>query len=157
VTALKIVFYPSTSSFSGTGQLALGPFNVGTVNKLLQVELRGAANFDAATITATGVLANVAIYGIQWVAHGAGHGDVVSSAYDPTWPIRHQLGMNDLTASWTPTTGGSNTLACNALWGHWAGQLAIGENVDMWLLLKSPSGQAVSNMNLFASLEAWWV
>ena len=157
MTALKIVFYPSTGAFSGSGQLELGPFHVGVINKLTQVRLNGSANFEAAALIPTGIIANLAIYGIQWVPHGNSPGDVVLSAYDDTWPIRHQWGVTDWGTSWTPTANDANVMNTWGIWGHWAGQLAIGADTDLWFLLKSPTGQAIDNFNLFASLEAWWV
>lgn len=157
MTTLVEVVYPSTSSFSGTSQLNLGPYFVPDVKRLLRAEVHGAVNFQGATISVSSVVANFQLWAVQWVPHGSSPADIVTTADGDQWLMRQQLGQDDALTTWAPSTDAAALLASLALNGWWAGQLAINGSIDLYLSLKAPTGASIPNMNLFASLRFWWV
>lgn len=157
MSTLVEVVYPSTSSFSGSSQLNLGPYFVPDVKKLLRAEVHGAINYQGATIAVTSVVANFQLWAVQWVPHGSSPADIVTTADGDNWLIRQQTGQDDLITSWAPSTDDAAQLASLALNGWWAGQLAINTSIDLYMSTRAPTGVPVPNQNLFASLRFWWV
>ena len=150
------VVYPSTSAFSGTGQLNLGPYFVPSVVKLLRAEVRGKINFQGAAVTSAGVEANFQLWAVQWVPHTAAPADCIVTADGPNWLIREQVGSQESRVGWEPSTGTAAYLAGYPLKADWAGQLLISGDIDLWLSLQAPTGVGIANQNLFASLRFWW-
>lgn len=150
------VVYPSTSSFSGTAQLDIGPFPAGTVNTLLRAEVNGAMNWQSQVVGNPVVVVNTPLWALQWVPHTAAPSDCVTTADGPNWLIRQQIGRTDVQSTWAPSTSDAVLLGSSTLVGSWAGQLVIGSPTDLWLSLKSPSGIGMANFNLFASIRWWW-
>lgn len=150
------VVYPSTAAFSGTGQLDLGPYFVPTVAKLLRVEVHGKVNFEAVTFGTTGVEANFQLWAVQWVAHGAAAANIVTTADGPNFPIRQQLGDQESRVAWAPSTAISAVMIGYPLVGEWAGQLPIGNDIDLYLSLRPPQAVSINNENVIASLRFWW-
>lgn len=150
------VVYPSTSSFSGTSQLNLGPYTVPTVGRLLRTEVRGMINVQGSTISVSSVTANFGLWGVQWVPTGNAPSDIVTTADGPQFPIREQVGNKDLITTWAPSTDDAALLFNFGLRSFWAGQLHIGQTIDLYLSLRAPTGASLSNANLFASLRFWW-
>ena len=148
--------YPSSSSFSGTGQLNLGPFFISSVGKLLRHEVRGQVNFQGATITSAGVLGNQSLWAVQWVPSGDSPSDIVSTVDGPQFPIREQMGTMDEVTSWAPTTDVGAVLITYGMRSFWAGQLVVNQSIDLYLSVKTPDGSAQPNSNLIASLRTWW-
>lgn len=151
------VVYPSTSSFSGTGQLNLGPFNMGTVYRFIRLEARGLVNFQGFTLSATGVLANWQLWAVYWVPTGTGALDVVTTIDGPQWLIREQTGAEDYVSQWAPSSDTSAGIQGYRLSGDWAGQMPINQDIDLWLSMRAPTGASIPNFNVFASLRFWWV
>lgn len=150
------VVYPSTTSFSGSGQLDLGPFFIPSVIKLLRVEVRGKINFQAVTFDSAGVEANFILWSVQWVPTSTSPNNCVTTADGPQWPIREQIGSQETRMTWAPSTDVSATMAGYAIKAEWAGQVEVGESIDMYMSLRPPTGSSVPNYNLFASLRFWW-
>lgn len=150
------VVYPSTTSFSGSTQLNLGPYAVPSVNWLLRAEVRGAVNFSSITVPGAYSSANWQLWAVQWVPSGAGASDIVTTADGPQFLIREQLGANDLINPYTVGTGTTYVGASLAMKASWAGQIVIGTSINLFLSLKPPTGATVSNFNLYASLRFWW-
>lgn len=157
MTTLVEVVYPSTSAFSGTSQLNLGPYFVPDVKRLLRAEVHGAINFQGATVGTSSVVANLQLWAVQWVPHGTSPSDVVTTADGDQWLIRQQVGRDDLSSTWAPSTDAAGLLTSLALDGWWAGQLAINTSIDLYMSLRAPTGASITNQNLFASLRFWWV
>lgn len=160
MTTQVAVVYPSTTSFSGTGQLNLGPYLVPTVNTLLRAEVRGAFNFAGQSVTDTVDVANVTLWAVQWVPHGNPPNDAVTSADGDLngWLIRQQSSNNDVSVAWAPNTDTAAFLAGLTLKADWAGQLKLaGESIDLYLSMIAPSGASVPTMNLYATLRFWWL
>lgn len=155
MTQVEVV-YPSTSSFSGTGQLNLGPYYAPAVNSLLRAEVRGSVNYIGATISTASVFANFQLWALQWVQHGTLPQDCVLVADGPQWLIREQTNTLGYTATWAPSTDDAGTVAGVGLNADWAGQLYIGEDIDFYLSLRAPTGADIAGMNLFASIRWWW-
>lgn len=154
-TKIEVV-YPSNSSFSGTGQLDIGPFSSGTVETLLRAEVRGKINYQGLTAGTGSVEINLPLWALQWVPHTAAPADCVTTADGPNWLIREQTGSEETRIGWAPDTAFAGYLATYPLKAEWAGQLVIGSPVDLYLSLKSPSGIGTPNFNLFASIRWWW-
>jgi hypothetical protein len=148
--------YPSSSAFSGTGQLDLGPFFISDVGKLLRHEVRGQVNSQGQSLTDMGVAANFGLWAVQWVPAGDSPSNIVTTVDGPQFPIREQMGTMDLITSWAPTSADGAVLASFGLRSFWAGQLPVNQSIDLYLSVKTPSGSAMFNSNLFASLRTWW-
>lgn len=155
-TTLVEVVYPSTSSFSGTSQLDIGPFFVPSVNTLLRVEISGRFNSQGAVFGSSSVEANLLLWGVQYVPTGSAPADVVTSADGPQWLFRQQLGNTDNRVSWAPDTDTAAVLGAAGTTGEWAGQqLGLG-NIDLWFSARTPTGVAQGNVNYFGSIRFWW-
>lgn len=150
------VVYPSTSSFSGTSQLNLGPYALPTVATFLRLEVRGRVNYQGVVIPANGVEANTPLWAVQWVPHGNSPADCVTTADGPNWLIRQQLGTGETRVTWSPTTSNGVYLAGDPTVAEWAGQLIIGAAIDLYFSMRAPTGVSVANLNYFGSLRFWW-
>ncbi len=152
------VTYPSTGAFSGTGQLDLGPFFVPDVQTLLRAEVRGNVNFQGVGIGPSSVYANFQLWAVQWAPHGSAPSDIVTTADGPFngFLIREQLYWQALSLGWTPDTSSAASLQSAVVRGEWAGQLALGFDIDLWLSFNPPTGAGIANQNVFASLRFWW-
>lgn len=150
------VVYPSISSFSGTAQLNIGPFNIPNVITLLRAEVRGKINFQGFTLGPTGVETNFQLWALQQVPAGAGASDCITTADGPQWLMRRQLGSQETRVDWTPTTNNVQYMATYPVEDNWAGQLPINASIDLWLSARAPTGVTIANMNLFASIRFWW-
>lgn len=150
------VVYPSTSSFSGTSQLNLGPYAVPTVATLLRCEARGMVNFQGATISATSIEANTPLWAVQWVNHGSSPADCITTADGPNWLIREQLGHSETRVAWSPSSNTAAYLAGYGFKADWAGQLIIGAPIDLYFSMRAPTGASIPTMNLFGSIRFWW-
>lgn len=150
------VVYPSTSAFSGTAQLNMGPYLVPDVVTLLRAEVRGKLNFQTVTYGSTGVEANTQLWAVQWVAHGSPPADVVTTADGPNWLIREQVGHDETRAMWSPSSNTSALMSGYGTKAEWAGQLPINASIDLYLSMRAPTGFSVPNFNYFGSLRFWW-
>jgi hypothetical protein len=157
VSHLLTTFFFNTTAFSGGTQNNMGPFHVGTLNKLFKAEVRGQINYQGFVLSATGVLANSPAWGLQQVAHGSSAQDVITSFDNDSWLMRRQTGSEDQFATWTPTTNNGVVYVSNALEDDWAGQLAVGADTDMWLSIKTSAGLSVPNYNCFGTIRIWWI
>lgn len=154
-TQIEVV-YPSTSAFSGTAQLNLGPYTVPNVKTLLRVQHRGKVNFQGVSIGDTTVEANTPLWAVQFVPQGNAPADVVTTVDGGTWLIRRQLGSTETRLAWAPNTDTAAYLATVDLTDDWHGQLALGISIDLYLSMRAPTGATINNLNLFSSLRFWW-
>lgn len=150
------VVYPSTTAFSGSSQLNLGPYLVPDVTTLLRCEVRGQLNYQGQTISASSVTANFPLWAVQWVPHSAAPQDCITTADGPNWLIREQIGKDDVFEGWAPSTDAAASLLTYALRAEWAGQLAIGASIDLYMSMRAPTGVSLANANLYASIRFWW-
>ena len=148
--------YPSTSAFSGTSQLDLGPLFISDVNKLLRHEVRGQLNIQGQSVLDNGVNANVALWAVQWVPAGDSPSNIVTTVDGPQFPIREQMGTIDTLAVYAPTADSGAMFVAYGLKSFWAGQLPVAQSIDLYLSVKAPTGVSLANFNLFASLRTWW-
>lgn len=156
-TTLVEVVYPSTSAFSGTGQLDMGPFFVPDVNWLLRLEVHGKINFQGTLFGASSVNANFQLWAAQWVTHGSAPANIVTAPDGAGWLLRQQTGTNETHDCYAPSTDTAAMFNTYPLEGDWAGQVAIGTDIDLWLSLRPPTGVSISNQNVFASMRFWWI
>lgn len=156
MATLVEVVYPQQSSFSGTSQLNLGPYATSSTEVLIRAEVRGKINYQGISAGAGSVEVNEPLWALQWVPHTAAPADCVTTADGPNWLIRQQTGAQETRIGWSPDTDFVAYLASYPLVGDWGGQLVIGSPIDLWLSLKPPSGLAVPNYNVFASIRWWW-
>lgn len=154
-TLIEVV-YPSTTSYAGTAQLNLGPYEVPTVANLLRAEVRGQMNFQGSSIVDNTTITNPMIYGVQWVPFGDPANDVVTSADGPGWLMREVLGSTDYNTTWAPTTDTAALYGGNGMHADWAGQLPVNQSIYLYLSIKSPTGYSVVNSNVYATLRFWW-
>jgi hypothetical protein len=156
MTHLLTTMFWSTSSFSGTSQLNEGPFHMGTVNKLFRFQVRGLINYVGTAVTDMSITANLPAFGVQQVPHGNSPNDVISSTDNDTWLVRRQTGENDTMGSWAPSSDTGVLFVQNAVRDDWAGQLAIGADTDVYLSIKTSTGQTLPDFNTFGTIRVWW-
>jgi hypothetical protein len=145
------------NTFSGSSQVAMGPFPMGNVNKMFKLEARGAINFQAGTISTSSVISNFLTWGVCLVPHGNSPPDVLSSADSDAWLIRTGLGSNDLVNAWAPSTDTAGAQISYAMDGKWAGQLSYGNTAqDVFICLRAFAG-AVSNANTLGQCRLWFI
>ena len=149
-------FFWSSSSFSGSSQLNIGPEFIGHVNKLFKAEIRGQVNYQGVALSGSGVLANILGWGVQQVPHTAAAEDITGSVDSETWLVRRQSGQNDQVVGWAPSTDTASIMVTNALCDDWAGQLAIGLDTDIWVSIKATTGGSLANLNTFGTVRLWW-
>lgn len=154
--SLKTTFFFTTPSFSGASQLNIGPFFVGFVDKFYKVEVHGQVNYQGELFGSSSVLVNFPAWGVQQIPQGSAAADVITSFDGDAWFIRRQLGQDDNTAAWAPSTDTSAVLITNTLVDRWAGQLAVGGDTDVWFSMKSANGSALPNLNVFGTIRLWW-
>jgi hypothetical protein len=157
VSHLLTTFFWNNASFSGGSQLNMGPFFVGTLNKLFRAEVRGQINYQGFTLSGTGVLANSPAWGLQQIAHGTSAQDVITSSDNDSWLMRRQTGSEDVLTAWTPTTNNGAVYVSNAIADDWAGQLAVGAATDLYLSIKTSASLSVPNYNAFGTIRIWWI
>lgn len=149
-------FFANTGSFSGAGQLSLGPFNIGTVSKIYRMQLRGNMSFQGVTIGTSSVFAGWYVVAVQWVPHGDPMNDVVLTSDYDGFLTRSQVGLSDITATWAPSTDAAGNLAWVAFRDEWRGQGNIGQNADLWFGMKPAGSGSSPNLNVYASMRLWW-
>lgn len=152
----KQVVYPSIGTFNSNAQLNFGPYGPTSVVTILRAEVRGNINWQGEPLALASVLANFQMWGLQWVPHGNAALDVVSSGDDDHWLLREQVAGQDKLAAWTPVTNTAAVLWTEQVRGDWAGQLAIGASIDLYLSMRAPTGVVIPNMNFFGSIRWWW-
>lgn len=150
------VEYPHNSAFSGTSQIDIGPFFISDVVRLLRHEVRGQINTQGQNVTDVSVLANQTLWAVQWVPTGDPPSDIVTTIDGSQFPIREQTGNSDLVTCFAPSSDTAGIFITYGLRSFWAGQLVVNQSIDLYLSVKNPSGSAILNSNLFASLRTWW-
>lgn len=154
---LLTTFFWSSSSFSGSGQNAFGPFRVGLVNKLFKLQTRGGINFQGAVLNSSGVTANFLSWGVCIVPHGTSPPDVITSFDSDTWIARRQTGLDDTLVGWAPDTSNGAVLGGFGITDDWAGQLSYGHNdQDLYFCVKALVG-SLANANTFGTCRLWWI
>jgi hypothetical protein len=153
---LLTTFFWNNAAFSGAGQLNIGPFFVGFVNKFFRAEVRGQVNYQGVVLGSASVQANFLAWGVQQVPHTTAALDVITSADSDTWFVRRQSGTDDSVIAWAPSTNNAAVLVTNETADDWAGQLAIGANQDVFISFKTSTGAALSNFNTFGTVRLWW-
>jgi hypothetical protein len=144
-------------SFSGSSQVAMGPFPMGDVNKLFRLEARGAINAQGASISTSSVVSNFVTWGVCLVPHGNSPPDVLTSSDSDTWLIRTGLGSTDLFTSWAPSTDTAGSLLSYAMNGDWAGQLSYGGNsMDAFVCLRAFTG-SIADSNSLGQARLWFI
>jgi hypothetical protein len=144
-------------SFSGSGQIAMGPFPMGDVNKLFKLQARGAINFQGAVIGTSSVFANLLTWGVCLVPHGDSPPDVLTSSDSDAWLIRTGVGSTDVAATWAPNTDSAGSLAALAMDGEWAGQLSYGGAAqDVFVCLRAFTG-SIANANSMGQARLWFI
>jgi hypothetical protein len=144
-------------SFSGSSQIAMGPFPMGDVNKLFKLQARGAINFQGSTIATTTIWANFLTWGVCLVDHGSSPPDVLTSSDNDAWLIRTGLGSTDLINAWAPSTDSAGALGTFAMDGEWAGQTSYGgASQDVWICLRAFAG-AVASANSLGQVRLWYI
>lgn len=151
------VVYPSIAAFNSNLLLSFGPYSSGFVNKLLRAEVNGRINYQAVAIGGASVEANFQMWGLQWVSHGSPALDPVTAPDGRQWLMREQVSGGNTRAAWAPNTATADSLRCDGVHGKWAGQLLIVDNLDLYLVMRAPTGVVIDNMNFFGSIRWWWV
>jgi hypothetical protein len=149
-------FFWRTSSFSGSGQLNIGPEFIGHVNKFFRVQVRGEVNYQGASLTDTSVLANILCFGVQQVPHTAAAEDLISSVDSETFFTRRQSGSQDTTMGWAPSSDTGALIATVTVTDDWYGQLAVGLDTDVWVSFKASDGGSLANLNTYGTVRLWW-
>jgi hypothetical protein len=145
------------SSFSGSSQIAMGPFPMGDVNKLFKLQAHGAINFQGATVATSSVFANFLTWGVCLVPHGNSPPDVLTSSDSDAWLIRTGLGNTDFAIGWAPSTDNAGNIGSYAMDGDWAGQQSYGgASQDVFVCLRAFVG-SVANANSMGQARLWFI
>lgn len=150
------IWYYLQGSMSGTAQINQGPFHIGAVNQLLQLEAVGGLNFQSFTDVTPFVLTNDILWGVQLVPHGSAPLDVLTSTDNYQWPIRQMIAPIGYDAVYAPSSATSVVLAGFPLTKLWRGQLMLQADTDMYLSFGRPFGGSFLNANAVGDLRAWW-
>lgn len=156
MTLNKEVVYPSIASFNSNLLLSFGPYDSGTVVKLFRAEVRGKINYQGELIGSTTVEANFQVWGLQWVSHGSAALDPVTSTDDDHWLIREQVIGGTTRAVWSNATTDAYSLKGDTISADWSGQLLVSDHIDLYLVMRAPTGVTIDNMNFFGTIRWWW-
>jgi len=149
-------FFFSNASFTGSGQLNMGPEFLGFVNKIFKVQVRGQINYQGASLVDNGIFANRYAWGVQQVPHTAAAEDMTGSVDSETWIFRRQVGWTDTNTAYAPTTDTGAFFVTQAMVEDWHGQLAVGLDTDIWACIKATDGSTIPPMNAYGTVRVWW-
>jgi hypothetical protein len=150
------IFYYDQTSASGSAQINQGPFHLGTVNRLLQIEAVGTLNYQSQTLSVPTVLTNNILWGVSLVPHGSAVLDVLVSLDNDQWPIRQMIDFGSYVSWWAPSSAVGVAMVGAALNKLWRGQLILLADTDMYLSWGLPFGGSFADFNAVGSLRAWW-
>lgn len=127
-------FFRTTGTIEAT--FNQGPWNIGTINKLLHVKLSGSI-FAATTeyVTSTFYLDNPSLWGVEMIAHGDTPLDLVDGANDSRWIGQGAIQLFEDVIQ----VGGSETdffynIQTTLAW-EWFGQVPVADDVDFYLAI----------------------
>jgi hypothetical protein len=153
---------PNINSFlfrntgSPSGAIEEGPFHVGTIARLVQVECIGSMFFGPTTETVSGFrIDNPFVHGIQYGPHGYTPLALYASANDPQW-LKLE-GVEE--ATWEAFT--DHAITTVDIWGvyklnfKFRGQLPIGFDTDMYYSLQDVWGSG-GTIQVAGQLRVLW-
>jgi hypothetical protein len=136
-------FFRTTGTYEAT--FNQGPWNVGTINKLLHVKLSGSIMASTTDYeTSTFYLDNPSLWGIEMIAHGGTPLDLVFGANDSRWLGQGavQLGEEPIVVGGSESTFFYN-IQTTLAW-EWFGQMTVGEDVDFYLAIADAWGDTAT-------------
>lgn len=147
-------FFDNTFASAATQQ-DIGPFNPGTVNRIFQIEVRGMISGQSFPAAQPYVVSDDLLWGIQWVAHGAGPQSILTSAPGDQWPWRHNIGFNnDTTHTFAPSSATGVVQDIVSLREQYCGQgIKPGSNIDVYISVQSAFGITTGPILLLGSID----
>lgn len=157
MTTHTLWFYQNTVA-SPTPQHNEGPFTVTPTGPLLKAYVHGEVNFKSSNVTVPFVSADDMIWGLQWVYHGAGAEDLLTSATDNHWLWRHALANNDDVAqTWAPDTAdGVTTKGYPSVETYRGQSVRPGAEIDLYLSLATMFGTTTQSYYLSGTIELYF-
>lgn len=116
-----------------SSSVQFGAFNLGPVNKLHRIRVRGSVVFPNVALTSTSQLANPVVWGIQWGDTGYTPFTLVADADDAHFLAVESHVNDEINVTWAPSTDTSANIVGGPLRLDWAGQLFLGVNADIYL------------------------
>lgn len=156
MTVQLTTFMWNSTSFSGTGQLNMGPEFLGFVNKLFRVQVRGHVGYATSSLSIGVSITNYLVFGIQHRPHGASPEDLTLTADSDDWLVRAQTGHSDYGATWPAPGTAPGFAGVDGLDFEWHGQLLVGGNTDIFASFKDNSGGSVPTFQTRGTCRVWW-
>lgn len=140
----RMLFFSDGTTYQTAKQY--GPLNLGTVGKLFSVKMNGSAASPLVTLGSASALLNASVFGLQWGAAGFTPNDPIAGGDAFNWLALGGLTFGPQVIVWAPTTANGYGLAGNPISYGWAGQLYVGQNVDVYFSMAAiePAGSSLA-------------
>jgi hypothetical protein len=109
-----------------------GPFNVNPINKLFEVEVRGALVFANTTVGTASTFEDYVCWGVQVVAAGTTPVAIDAGSNDPNVLISEVHVPDEIVVSYNPTSSPSGVIVGGPVNLTWRGQKFISANSDLY-------------------------
>lgn len=152
------LFYFNATNSSSPTQLNQGPWEIGSLNKLLRVRLRGNITVGVVTdIASSSTFSNNLNLGIQFGNHGYTPHNVVTddALTDFLWTGQQIVGPGQ--TMWAPSTDTPGYFAYTVLNEEWNGQFLIQADTDFYLSFGNPFGSDTGPYNVAGTVEFLFV
>lgn len=150
-------YFDNTSSTPAT-QLDVGPFNPGNVFNIFKAYVHGNMSFLSFTVASHWTEAIDMVWGLQYVNHGAGPTNILTSASDDHWLWRHAVGTsNDLSRAYGPSTSDGEIQSTFSLIENFRGQSNKPQNdIDVFLSFDSIFGATSDTYHVIGSIDFYY-
>lgn len=147
-------FFDNTFASAATQQ-DIGPFNPGTVNRIFEVSVHGLLSHESSPVNTPYVVGDDLLWGLQWVAHGAGSQAILTSAPGDQWLWRQNVAYrNDWATTFAPSSATGVLQTAQSLWQDYKGQgNKPGSNIDVYISVQSAFGVTTGPILLLGSID----
>lgn len=130
-TAFRTMFFFNNATSPNDGQ-QYGPFNVGTLNRLFRVRVRGALIFQPQAFTSGDFLVDPVTWGVQMGPAGYTPLSITSDYDNEGFLVVEQKTIDEVSIVWAPSTATAETGVGSGLSLDWAGQLGVFADTDFY-------------------------
>lgn len=129
--AFRTMFFFNNATSPNSGQ-QYGPFNVGFINKLFRVRVRGALIFQPQAFSAGDYLVDPVTWGFQYGSAGYSPLSVTADYDNEFFLAVEQKTIDEVSIVWAPSSDTAETGVGSGVRLDWTGQLVVGENADFY-------------------------
>lgn len=153
-----ILWYFDNNTSTPATQLDVGPFNPGNVSHIYKGYVHGNMSFLSFTTASHWQEVVDMVWGLQYVDHGAGPENILTSATDDHWLWRHAVAMNnDLSRAFTPSTDSFEVQSTFSLIETYRGQgNKPGGDIDVYLSFDSIFGVTSDHYQVIGSIDFYF-